>query len=384
MALFRSLKNKLKRFKNKAEKELEDVIEVEVIEEDEVDKNEILQDDFVEVVKEDIVTGRETSLEDLRKVREIVEGVIEEPSLAEEKKKEKISVLGGKRIRESKLEDVLAELELILLESDIAFEAVEHVIESVREKLSGAKVKRKEEIGDYIEQTLKEAIREMLSINLIDFDEFVVNAKEKPLKIMFVGVNGTGKTTVIAKIAHRLLKMGRSVIIAASDTFRAGAIEQLEIHAKRLGVKLIKHRPGSDPSAVAYDAIEHAKARHKDVVLIDTAGRIQTNKNLMNEMKKIKQVTMPHLIVFVGDALAGNDAIEQARKFDESVGIDCAILTKIDADAKGGAALSIAYAVKKPILFLGIGQGYQDLLPYSPDWMLNHIFEEEERSKVEA
>jgi len=384
MALFRSLKNKLKRFKNKAEKELEDVIEVEVIEEDEVDKNEILQDDFVEVVKEDIVTGRETSLEDLRKVREIVEGVIEEPSLAEEKKKEKISVLGGKRIRESKLEDVLAELELILLESDIAFEAVEHVIESVREKLSGAKVKRKEEIGDYIEQTLKEAIREMLSINLIDFDEFVVNAKEKPLKIMFVGVNGTGKTTVIAKIAHRLLKMGRSVIIAASDTFRAGAIEQLEIHAKRLGVKLIKHRPGSDPSAVAYDAIEHAKARHKDVVLIDTAGRIQTNKNLMNEMKKIKQVTRPHLIVFVGDALAGNDAIEQARKFDETVGIDCAILTKIDADAKGGAALSIAYAVKKPILFLGIGQGYQDLLPYSPDWMLNHIFEEEERSKVEA
>ena len=384
MALFRSLKNKLKRFKNKAEKELEDVIEVEVIEEDEVDKNEILQDDFVEVVKEDIVTGRETSLEDLRKVREIVEGVIEEPSLAEEKKKEKISVLGGKRIRESKLEDVLAELELILLESDIAFEAVEHVIESVREKLSGAKVKRKEEIGNYIEQTLKEAIREMLSINLIDFDEFVVNAKEKPLKIMFVGVNGTGKTTVIAKIAHRLLKMGRSVIIAASDTFRAGAIEQLEIHAKRLGVKLIKHRPGSDPSAVAYDAIEHAKARHKDVVLIDTAGRIQTNKNLMNEMKKIKQVTRPHLIVFVGDALAGNDAIEQARKFDESVGIDCAILTKIDADAKGGAALSIAYAVKKPILFLGIGQGYQDLLPYSPDWMLNHIFEEEERSKVEA
>ncbi|HID71819.1 MAG TPA: signal recognition particle-docking protein FtsY [Thermoplasmata archaeon] len=384
MALFRSLKNKLKRFKNKAEKELEDVIEVEVIEEDEVDKNEILQDDFVEVVKEDIVTGRETSLEDLRKVREIVEGVIEEPSLAEEKKKEKISVLGGKRIRESKLEDVLAELELILLESDIAFEAVEHVIESVREKLIGAKVKRKEEIGDYIEQTLKEAIREMLSINLIDFDEFVVNAKEKPLKIMFVGVNGTGKTTVIAKIAHRLLKMGRSVIIAASDTFRAGAIEQLEIHAKRLGVKLIKHRPGSDPSAVAYDAIEHAKARHKDVVLIDTAGRIQTNKNLMNEMKKIKQVTRPHLIVFVGDALAGNDAIEQARKFDETVGIDCAILTKIDADAKGGAALSIAYAVKKPILFLGIGQGYQDLLPYSPDWMLNHIFEEEERSKVEA
>ena len=315
----------------------------------------------------------------MKQVRKIVEGGIQESPAKQkawEREAEGSTRFGGRKIREAKLGEVLTELEMILLESDIAFEAVEHVIESIREKLLHAKIKRKEDVGEYIEESLKEAIKEMLSIDLIDFEEFIINAELKPVKIMFVGVNGTGKTTVIAKLAHRLKKMGRSVIIAAADTFRAGAIEQLEIHAQRLGVRLIKNSAGSDPAAVAFDAVEHARARHKDVVLIDTAGRIQTNTNLMNEMKKLKAVAKPDMIVFVGDSLAGNDAIQQARKFDEAVGIDCAILTKIDADAKGGAALSIAYAVKKPILFLGIGQGYDDLQPYSPGWMVAHIFEE--------
>ena len=202
----------------------------------------------------------------------------------------------------------------------------------------------------------------------------MIEQHTKPVVLMFVGVNGTGKTTAIARIAHRYKQKGYSLVLAAGDTFRAGAIEQLTIHSERLGIKIIKHKAGSDPAAVAYDAVEHAKARYKDIVLIDTAGRMQTNVNLMDEMKKIQRIARPHQVVFVGDSLAGNDAVEQARKFEEAVGIDFAILTKIDADAKGGAALSIAHAVGKPIAFVGTGQGYNDLEVFDPDWMVDRLF----------
>jgi fused signal recognition particle receptor len=173
-----------------------------------------------------------------------------------------------------------------------------------------------------------------------------------------------------------LQKNGRSVVMAAGDTFRAGAIEQLSQHADRLGAKIIKHKAGADPAAVAYDAIEHAKARHKDVVLLDTAGRMQTNTNLMDEMDKIRRIAKPDLVVFVGDSLAGNDAVEQARRFDDVVDIDGAILTKVDVDAKGGAALSVAYTINKPLLFLGVGQGYDDLEPFSATKMVDRLFAE--------
>jgi len=188
-------------------------------------------------------------------------------------------------------------------------------------------------------------------------------------------VNGSGKTLSIAKIATLLKKQGMSSVMAAGDTFRAGAIEQLGIHADRVGVKLIKHGPGADPAAVAYDAIEHAKAKHKDVVLLDTAGRMQTNVNLMDEMAKIKRVAKPDLILFVGDALAGNDAVDQAKRFNEIVGIDGVILTKVDTDAKGGSALSVAYTIGKPLLFVGIGQEYEDQIPFDVQWMMDNIFE---------
>jgi fused signal recognition particle receptor len=164
--------------------------------------------------------------------------------------------------------------------------------------------------------------------------------------------------------------------MAAGDTFRAGAIEQLKIHAENVGVKMIKHGPSADPAAVAYDAIDHAKAKHKDVVLLDTAGRMQTNVNLMDEMEKIKRVAKPDMIIFVGDALAGNDAVEQAKRFNEVVGIDGVILTKVDTDAKGGSALSVAYTIDKPLLFIGIGQGYEDQIPFEPQWMIKNIFGE--------
>src|SRR3989475_7498051 len=204
----------------------------------------------------------------------------------------------------------------------------------------------------------------------------LIEKSPRPFVVMFVGVNGTGKTTTIAKLAYHIMKKGYTCVVAAADTFRAGAIEQLEKHAEAVGFKLIKHNAGADPAAVAFDAVEHARARRRDVVLIDTAGRMQTNTNLMDQMKKIKRVANPHMVVFVGDALAGNDAVEQARTFYEAVGFDAAILSKIDADAKGGAALSIAYSVGKPILFVGTGQGYDDLQVFDPRWMVEKIFEE--------
>ncbi len=281
----------------------------------------------------------------------------------------------GKRISEDRFEEIVWDLEMALLESDVALPVVEEIKAHLKEELLEKRIRKGVDPEKAVELALKNAVKKTLTSEKINFDEFV-KKHEKPVVIMFVGVNGTGKTTVIARIAHRLIKNGYSVVLAAADTFRAGAIEQLTVHAKNLGVKIVKHQSGSDPAAVAYDAIEHAKARRKDVVLIDTAGRMQTNANLMDEMKKIKRVANPDMTIFVGDSLAGNDAIEQAKKFDEAVGIDAAILTKIDADAKGGAALSIAHAVGKPILFIGTGQEYEDLVPFDEEWMIKRLFEE--------
>ena len=280
----------------------------------------------------------------------------------------------GKKITEDKIEDFLWDIEIALMEADVAVDVIEKIKEDIKRELVGKKVKFGTDLSKVIMNTLKKSIRDILSKDF-DFDEFIKNSP-RPTVIMFLGVNGTGKTTVIAKMAKYLMDKGYSVVLAAADTFRAGAIEQIEIHGKNLGVKVVKHQAGSDPAAVCYDAIEHARAKRKDFVLIDTAGRMQTNKNLMEEMKKIKRVAKPHLTIFVGDSLAGNDAIEQAKKFNDEVGVDAVILTKIDADAKGGAAISIAYEIDKPIIFFGTGQGYDDLMKFNVDWFLERIFGE--------
>jgi len=279
----------------------------------------------------------------------------------------------GSKIKESKVEDILWELKVSLLEADVALPVAEEIQDKVKQYILGKKISRKYDLEEVVEASLKKAVRYALKTDKIDFDKRVEKA-EKPFSIMFVGVNGTGKTTTIAKIAKRLKDQEYSCVLAASDTFRAGALEQIQKHGNNLGLKVIKHSKGSDPAAVAYDALEHAEARGKDVVLIDTAGRMQTNKNLMNEMEKIKRVAEPDMIIFVGDALAGNDAVEQAKEFEKSVGIDGVILTKIDADAKGGAALSIGHAVGKPMLFVGTGEDYKDLVEFDATWMTKRLF----------
>jgi len=197
--------------------------------------------------------------------------------------------------------------------------------------------------------------------------------QKDPLILLFVGINGTGKTTTIAKVAQFFKDKKYSVVLAGSDTYRAGSIEQLEEHAKRLNLKMIKHQYGADPAAVAYDAISHAKAHGISVVLIDTAGRMQTNQNLMNELTKVKRVVKPDLTILTVDSLAGNDAVQQAEEFHKCVGIDATILTKVDADVKGGAALSVTYITQKPILFIGVGQTYKDLEVFNPEKFVNMI-----------
>ena len=290
------------------------------------------------------------------------------------------SFVREKTIQEKHVEDILFELEMELLQGDVAMEVATDVVESVKDNLVGKKIKRSNDITEYTYFALKDAVYDIINIPGKSMTEMLEEKKAQgePLVVMFVGINGTGKTTTIGKLANYYLKKGYTPVIAASDTFRAGAIEQVTHHADNVGVKIIKHQKGSDPAAVAFDAVEHARAQGKDLVLIDTAGRMQTNTNLMDEMKKIKRVSNPDLVIFVGDAITGNDATEQARKFNEAIDIDGVILTKADADSKGGASLSIGYVIKKPIMFLGVGQGYDDIMEYDSEWMLNQLFSDDE------
>ena len=213
----------------------------------------------------------------------------------------------------------------------------------------------------------------MFETSTIDLIEEIKNKKEKPYIIAFFGINGSGKTTSIAKLANMLKEEKISCVLAASDTFRAASIEQLQQHADKLGIKMIKHDYGSDPAAVAFDAIKHAKAKSIDVVLIDTAGRMHSNTNLIDEMKKIIRVAKPDLKIFVGESITGNDCVEQAKTFNEAVGIDGIILAKADIDEKGGAAVSVSYVTKKPILFLGTGQKYGDLQVFNSEVVMKSL-----------
>ena len=273
-------------------------------------------------------------------------------------------------LKAEKLRPILEDFKLNLIENDVAVPVADYICGEMEKRLQGVQVKRLEDRKGIVRTGLHGILLEILTtkeeINLLRNVEVKQKMKE-PYAILFVGINGTGKTTSIAKVAKFLMEKGHSVVLGCSDTYRAGSIEQLEEHAKRLGVRMIKHKYGADPAAVAYDTISHAKARGINVVLIDTAGRIQTDRNLMGELGKIKRVISPDITILTVDALTGNDAVMQAEEFHKTVGIDGTILTKVDADVKGGAALSVTYVTRKPIVFIGTGQTYEDLQDFNPE-----------------
>jgi len=378
--LFESLKKKFSgaigKISDKISKEEEEAQKTDGTLTEKVPKEAIVETEVNEIPPEEPVNqGTVKEKETIKANTETIEET-ESVESSEEDKSGLLSFIRHKTISEKDLDDILSELEMALLEGDVALEVAEQIVNTVKQDLVGRKIKRRNDVTEFTKNALKNAISEILNVDSQDIDDLIVEKRKQgePLKIMFVGINGTGKTTTIAKLATYFIEKNYTPVIAASDTFRAGAIEQITHHADKIGVKIIKHKKGSDPAAVAYDAVEHAKAQGKDLVLVDTAGRMQTNVNLMDEMKKIKRVIKPNLIIFVGDALTGNDAVEQARKFDEAVSIDGVILTKADADAKGGAALSIGYVINKPILFLGTGQSYSDIIEFHPNWMVEQVF----------
>ena len=283
--------------------------------------------------------------------------------------------------RELKTQDVdsaISDLEFALMDADVAVEAVEIIKSNLRESMVGISVEKKH-ISEHIQKGLASTVSKMFEN--AGSKDLVANIEKKrdesagPYLVLFVGINGTGKTTTLSKVAYMLKQKKISVVIAASDTFRAGAIEQVREHANRLGIKLVAQNYGSDPAAVARDAVLYAKSHKVDCVLIDTAGRMQTNQNLMAQIEKITNVVKPDFKIFVGDSLAGNDTISQAREFHKHTNFDASILTKTDADSRGGAALSIVAVTSTPVMYIGLGQEYGDLAPFEKNTFLNSVFE---------
>ncbi|WP_406661256.1 signal recognition particle-docking protein FtsY [Methanolobus sp. ZRKC3] len=361
--MFNKLKSKLSSFKEKIGNKIDEKA-VEITPEESPDTTAEVVEPAVESTSADISSSSIST--------EVPEK--KEPKKAGFVQKAKALVLEREFIlEESDLDEPLWELEMALLESDIALSVSEAIAEAVKKELVGTRRRIGKNTGNIVEEALKKAIYDVMSANVFDMDDYIRDAK-KPVHIVFVGINGTGKTTSIAKLSKRLKDQGYSVVLAAGDTFRAGAIDQLAIHADNVGVKVIKHQEHADPAAVIYDAVQHAKAHNVDVVLSDTAGRMHTNINLMEQLKKVCRVSPPDLLIFVDEAVAGNDAVERAAQFNEAVPINGSILTKTDADSKGGAAISIAYITGSPILFLGMGQGYDDLQKFDPQWFVDQLF----------
>jgi fused signal recognition particle receptor len=289
--------------------------------------------------------------------------------------KAKLFATGKTVIDEDDLQGHLDDLELALLQSDVEMAVAQEILDGVEANLTGQTRRRLESTGNLVEDALREALYDVISVGQFDFDQRVAEA-EKPFVVIFTGVNGVGKTTTIAKLSRYFEQRGLSSVLANGDTYRAGANEQLEQHADNLDRKVIAHEQGSDPAAVIYDAVEYAEANDVDVVLGDTAGRLHTNDGLMDQLEKIDRVIDPDMTLFVDESVAGQDAVNRAREFDDAAEVDGTILTKADADPQGGAAISIAHVTGKPILFLGTGQEYDDLERFDPEAIVDRLFEE--------
>ncbi|MCL9815893.1 signal recognition particle-docking protein FtsY [Natronocalculus amylovorans] len=279
-------------------------------------------------------------------------------------------------IEEEDLEDPLWELEMALIQSDVEMSVAEEMLETIREKMIGETRKQVDTTGELVEEALKDALLDVISVGQFDFDQRIADA-DKPVTIVFTGVNGVGKTTSIAKLSEYLGNQGYSVVLANGDTYRAGANEQIKSHADNLGRKLISHEQGGDPAAVLYDGVKYAESNDIDIVLGDTAGRLHTSDDLMSQLAKIDRVVDPDMTLFVDEAVAGQDAVQRAKKFNEAAAIDGTVLTKADADSSGGAAISIAYVTGKPILFLGVGQDYNDIERFDPELLVERLLGDE-------
>ena len=286
--------------------------------------------------------------------------------------------IGQRELSEKDLNSILLDLQLGLLESDVAQEAIDEMSTKLKRELAGLRLEKDHDAEELVRSRFQAVIAEMFvnagELDIINRIKLKKDQKTGPFVIVFLGINGTGKTTTVAKFANLLRKNDISLVVAAADTHRAGAIEQLTQHAEKMSVKVVAQRYGADPSAVARDAVDYSRKHFVEAVLIDTAGRMQTAKNLMDEISKIVKVVKPDIKLFIGDSLAGNDTINQAREFFEYTKFDGAILTKADADVRGGSAVSIVYITSKPIVYLGVGQGYDDLIPFDLNKFLLSIF----------
>jgi len=358
------------------EKEIPDqqVVKKEIIEEVEeperIKEKEIKEEHEIKRVEEKKEEEKEKKLAKAKiKKEEKAEAEVEEKRGFFQRIKETFTTV---KLSDEKFEELFWELEVPLMENNVAVEVIEKIKADLKKDLTTGKVSRKG-VDELIEDSLRESVQSLFIDKHLNLVNEIKKKKDKPYIIVFIGVNGSGKTTTMAKMAYNLMKHNLSVVFAASDTFRAAAIQQLQEHADRLGVKMIKHDYESDPAAVAFDAVKHAKAKGIDVVMIDTAGRLHVNDNLMNELKKLVRVNKPDMKIFVGESITGNDCIEQAKIFNEAVGIDAIILAKADVDEKGGAAVSVSYVTKKPIIYLGTGQKYEDLQEFKPEVIIKNI-----------
>ncbi len=366
------------RFKKKEEvaEEVKDEVEKiqPIIEEkpakEAIEEIKILEEKIPEL-KEEIEAAVEEVKEELEpEIKTIEEKPKEKKSFFKRITEKIVRKVTEKKLSREELEPILDELGVDLIEADVAVEVVGKIKDDLKNSLTDKEIKRGK-IKELVVSALRDSLLEILSVPEIDLLDLAKS--KKPVTILFLGFNGSGKTTSLAKLGKWLIDNGCSCVFAAADTFRAASIEQLEEHAKKIGVGVIKHRYGADPAAVVYDAIEHAKAKNIDFVLADSAGRAHTNRNLMDQMQKIARVNKPDLKILVIDSLTGNDAVLQARMFNE-VGVDALIFTKIDVNEKGGAVLSVTHELKKPILFLGLGQEYENLETFNPQKFVNNLF----------
>ncbi|NQZ84232.1 MAG: signal recognition particle-docking protein FtsY [Nanoarchaeales archaeon] len=358
--------------KSKSEEKLEKDTMSEIIDSSKMDK-----------ISDDI--EKSTSDKNIDEIKEIENDKVDEvfektrakvEAIEKEEKKGFFSKLKAKTIDESDFDNIWVELQMFLLEINIAFEIVEKIEKTMKLELIGKSFNRFK-LSEKIREVLETEVEEVLSSHEASFLDKLnsFDSESGPVKILVLGVNGTGKTTTIAKLVKYLKDNNKSVVVAAADTFRAAAVEQLEEHAKALNFKLIMNRAGGDPAAVAFDAIEHAKAKKIDVVLIDTAGRMPNNSNLMMELEKVKRVSKSDMAIFVGDCVSGNDLIEQIELFNKGVQVDGTILTKVDTDEKPGSVVTTAYSINKPIYFLGVGQGYDDLVVFNSSEIAKKLFD---------